>query len=405
MPDDIYNKRSRKKNRKKNMGKTSVRNIIIIAVAAVVIIALGLFLTRNKWIPELEKLGIYIGHSKSAEIDENGVLSNNGELAEGNFPIMLSNSSDYQMDIMKDDLVILSDTDFSIYSSDGELLEARSHDYSNVVLKTSADRSLIYESGGNKFRVETERKTVFEKTIEDKIIFARLSNDGYTAVVSTSDTYSCMLTIYDIKGNAIYYRGSVDRIIEVCFNNESTGCRVTVMDANIGQIVSRAYEVNFSSADEKWTTNQFETLCINSYSTTSDGLFILGDTKCAYYDKNGTYLKGYSYKNTLISGDFADDKSAMLFENEERRKTSLVLADGMEATPIEIVIDEALKYLVAEPEFAYVMTDNEIRAYDYAGELVSTANISDIYQSFLKSGNSIFLIGNSRIDKINFISS
>lgn len=404
MSDDIYNKRARKKKRKKAEGKSSVRNKIIFVLAALIVIVLGLFITRNKWIPELEKLNIYIGNSKNAEVDENGILNNNGQLAEGNFPIALSDSSEYQTGMIGDRLVILSDADFSVYSTDGEKLASRSHDYSNVILKTAANRALIYESSGNKLRVETSRKTLFEKTLDDKIIFARISNEGYIAVVSTSDTYSCMLTVFDMNGNAIYYRGSVDRIIEVCFNNESTGCRITVMDANIGQIVSRAYQVNFTSEDEKWTTNEFETLCVDLYTTSADGLFILGDTKCAYYDKNGTFLKGYSYKNTLISGGFMNDRAAMIFKNAKRRKTSLVLVNGMESAPIEKIIEGNLKYLVAESELAYVMTDNEIIAYDYDGNVVSKASISDIYHSFLKSGNTIFLIGNTRIDKINFIS-
>ncbi len=408
MSNNIYNKRSRKRMRrnkyKMQNGILNKKKIFLFIMGIIFILVLILFLTRSLWLGGLEKAGIYLGDNKGVTVDADGLLINSGEIAQGNFPIMLSDSSDYQMDMMEEKMVILSDTDFSVYSLDGELLDSRSHNYSNVVLETMGSRSLIYESGGKKFRVENQRKTVFEKTIEENIIFARISKEGYIAVITSSENYSCMLTIYDDRGNPIYYRGSVDRIIEVCFNNDSTGCRVTVMDASIGKMVSRAYEVVFTSENEKWTTNEFETLCINSYTTSDDGLFILGYTKCAYYDKNGMYLKGYSYKNTLTSGGFAGDKAAMIFENEERRKTSLVLSDGIGGVPKEYVIDANLKHLVVEPEFAYVLTDNEVRAYNYEGQLIAKAETSDIYYSFLKSGNSIFLIGNSRIDKINFIS-
>jgi hypothetical protein len=95
----------------------------------------------------------------------------------------------------------------------------------------------------------------------------------------------------------------------------------------------------------------------------------------------------------------------MTFENEERRKTSLVLTNGVDENPVEVVIDKNLKCLVAEPEYAYVMTDNEIIAYDYTGKECANVEISDIYNSFLKSGDIIYLIGSSRIDKIRFISS
>lgn len=408
MTDDIYSKRSRRKRRKQN-NRDSIeisKNFIIIAAVIVILIITGLYFTRNRWLPELEKLGIYIGYSNNAQIDENGVLANNGELAGGNFPLMLSDSSDYQTAVMNERLVILSDSDFEIYSSAGELIRSRTHTYSNVILKTSAGRSLIYESGGNKLSVETEKKTVFEKQLDDRIIFARISKEGYTAVVTTSDNYASMLTVYDDVGNPVYYRDSVDRIIEICFNNDSTGCMVTIMSADSGKIISNAYEVIFTQEQPLWTTSEnIETLCISSYATTDDGMFIIGDKKCGYYDSGGVFLKGYTYKYSIIMGGFSNDKSAIAFNNEKRRRVSLVLTSGVESDPVEIVVDRNLKYLVAESEYVYIMTDNEIIAYDYTGKEAAKAEISDIYNSFLKSGDIIYLIGNNHIDKINFISS
>ena len=64
-----------------------------------------------------------------------------------------------------------------------------------------------------------------------------------------------------------------------------------------------------------------------------------------------------------------------------------------------------MKDVSCEEDFIYVMTEREILAYDYAGNIAAKAPVSNIYTSFLKSGDTVFLIGNSRIDKISFISS
>lgn len=44
----------------------------------------------------------------------------------------------------------------------------------------------------------------------------------------------------------------------------------------------------------------------------------------------------------------------------------------------------------------------EIRAYDFSGELRSTAVISDSYSGFVRSNEYIFLEGYNRIDRIDY---
>ncbi|MGN0606588.1 MAG: DUF5711 family protein [Oscillospiraceae bacterium] len=494
MSNDIYSRRSRIKNRKMSKNQNYQRNrmIVICSAAFLIIIIIGMILTKDKWQSELQRIGIYSANSYDYERTEDGIIINSGNLAEENFPILLSDSSDYQVGIMEKNLVILSDTDFSIYSPSGELIESRSHDYSNVILKYENGRSLIYESGGKKFRVETNKKTEFEKNIDDSIIFARISNEGYVALVSTSDAYACMLTIYDPKGNAIYFRGSVSRIIEVCFNNDSTGCRVSIMDANSGRLVSTVYGFSFRDTDSSksknrltadaaelnsgeyiygeteefyhnvpdmvteadydaevtdeiadtfnenipaeenvtsepavtadifsldgnnddkdanndisWRTNLLDTLCISLNSTLSDKMIIIGDNQYGYYDESGKYLGGFNYKNALVAGECYDEKLVMIFYDDERRKSSVIIVPGAESNPIEKISDDKMKCISCEENFAYVMTEREIIAYDYEGNISAKAPVSNVYKSFLKSGNTVFLIGNSKIDKINFIS-
>lgn len=490
MSNDMYSRRSRKKNRKlNNQQKNPQKNkMAIYAASAFAIIIVVLFIVK---FADLGKLSGYSSDSNDYQLDSEGIIINSGKTAEENFPVKLSDSSDYQMGIMERNLVVLSDTELSIYSPSGILIESRKHDYSNVILKCENQRSLIYESGGSKFRVENNKKTIYEKTIEDSIIFARISKDGYIALVSTSPAYSCMLTLYDPKGNEIYRRGSVSRIIEVCFNNESTECRVSIMDANCGRIVSTVYGFAFrkdsnphvnalkaeaaelqsaistsyetqpllTSADTQiyssfevsdessvseisqdlqtdavsdsagsetaapvqtediftldgtggedeedvlWRTKPLDTLCMSLNSTFENKLIIIGDNLYGYYGEEGKYIGGYTYKNTLVSASCYDDKLVMIFSNDERRASSVIIVPGSTSAPIEKIYDDKMKAVICEEKYAYVMTEREIIAYDYEGNITAKAPVSNIYKSFLKSGDSIFLIGNSRIDKINF---
>lgn len=48
------------------------------------------------------------------------------------------------------------------------------------------------------------------------------------------------------------------------------------------------------------------------------------------------------------------------------------------------------------------MTQDEIVAYDFSGNLRSTAAISDSYTGFVRSDDHIFLKGYNKIDRIDY---
>ncbi len=334
------------------------------------------------------------------------IVVNSGTLMEGNFPISIPNDDiDYQFGKIGNNFIMLSDTHLYIYSSKGELKDTRQHDYSNSVLRTSNKRALIYESGGKNFKVENSRSTVYTKELKSNIIFARINEKGYVAVITTAEMYSCELTIYNERGEEIYNRGCVDRIQDLCFTTDNNGCVVATVDALGGQIVSKVMYLSFSNQDETWTTEPIETLCLDIQLTNDNNIFLFGDTKCAYYDMQGNQLGGYSYKNDLISGYVDDGKSAMIFENEERRKTTMLLIQDYKTTPIEIVVDNDIKKIYIEDNLIYVLRNNSLETYNFSGTLLATSEVSDVYKNFIKIGNEMFLISYDCINKIEYQSS
>lgn len=167
---DIVLLRKRKKRRRQLIKFTAFMFIVGTAVM--------LYSKRDVWFPKLEGIGSRFQSVKS-----------NGELAEGNFPLSISGGIDYQTGNLNGYLAILSDAYLYIYNDNGELYEERQHAYSNAMLQTAGKKAMVYESGGNRFRVESRSKIIYSKKLEDNIIFARLSDDGRAAVITSSETY------------------------------------------------------------------------------------------------------------------------------------------------------------------------------------------------------------------------
>lgn len=380
--DDIVELKNRKKRRKRR-----VKFLVFLLILA---IAGGLYYYRDTWLSKLKGIG-----------KQYQTIINDGRLAEGNFPLEINGGSEYQLQYSEDTVFLLNDAYIYYYNTDGGQLKKRQHAYVNPVLNVSAGNALIFESGGNDLCVENSEKILYSKTFDNTIIFARLSSDGYTAVVTTSENYSCELNVYDNDGKFVYGRNCVERINDISFNSDSSGCILSYLGADNGSLATSIQKINFSSDKETWTSPSVDTLGLETYGN-NGGAFVLGYTACAYIDESGQISSYYEYDGDFAGGDCKSGKAAVILNDDDRRKYTLAIFNGNAASPILVDFDEPLKYVLIYDGLTYVMSKEEIRAYDFSGTLRSTAEITDSYNQFRRSSDYIFLMSYNRVDRIDY---
>lgn len=361
-------------------------------VLVVLLVALGLYLKRDEWFPKLEGIG-----SRYQTIRQN-----DGTLADGNFPLSVSGGIEYDTAELDGDLAILSDAYFYLYSIDGNQIESRQHAYANARMEAAGKKALIYESSGSRFRVEGTYKTVYQKDLDEQIVFARISAKGYVAVVTTSELCACVIRVYDDNGDEIYTRDCVERVIDLSFSPEGDGCTIAMLNASEGQMITTIRAFRFKETVDRWTAPPLDTLCISVYNTNDGGVFLMGDTKCAYYDSNGQLTGSYTYTGKLVDGTCRDGKAALLFENETKRQSSLVLLKRSVDEPAEISFDTIVKSVAVQNGNAYVLTKSEILSYSFGGKPEKSVPVSDSYESFKQVDDYMFLFGYDKIDRIDY---
>ena len=375
----------RRRKRRRQMAKF----IAFILLASIIF---GLYVKRDVWFPKLEGIGSRF----------QSVKSSGGELSGENFPLNISGGIDYQVGNLNGYLAILSDAYIYIYTEDGELYEERQHAYANAMLQTSGKKALIYESGGNKFRIDNKRKNLYTKKMEQNIIFARISENGNVAVITTSDTYICKLTVFDDSGEEIYSRNCVERVIDLTFNEDGTGCILATSDAADGEIISKIISVSFDSKKDKWTSDALNTMCLKTYYD-RNGILVLGDTKCAYYSNKGELLTSYDYPSSLIDWDYRDGKKAMLFENEIKRQNYFTTIDSEKREPNQNEFSNSSANCIRISGGQVLILSKEgIIKYDFNGGGEKNISSESAYEKFILIDNYIFLLGYDRIDRIEY---
>ncbi|MCM1132360.1 MAG: DUF5711 family protein [Ruminococcus flavefaciens] len=380
--NDMVELKKRKKRR-----KMIIRLIIFMVIA---VLASSAYLTKEMWLPKLRGLG-----------KQYTTIVNDGRLAEGNFPIEINGGVNYQTDCSGGNLVVLSDAYIYFYSEEGGLIKKRQHAYTNAVMSAVDDEVLIYEHSGNRFSVEDRNDIVYSKELDENIIFARLSSEGYTAVVTKSENYECEVTVYDDRGEVIYERKCVQKVSDISFTDKSSGCIIGYIYAENGSIVTSVQKAVFTESGEKWTSQGLDTLGLNVYGY-DGGAFVLGMDACGYVDTSGQISSFYRYDGDLADGSSDGGQSAVIINSDDRRRYIMALFDGGGTEPIILSFETPLIDVVVNDGLAYVMTQNAVLAYDFTGSLRSTASVNDSYTGFVRSSNYVFLKSFSKIDRINY---
>ena len=133
-------------------GEVSERTNRILKIIAVVVLLLMLFVMLMSRVR---------GTSMSTVRDSyNNFFSSVG--GGGGFPYQVNSSNVKKVDVLNGDVYILYN-DRSV-ALDGSAKEIRSfdHSYATPALAMSPDRALVYDRGGNGFRVENRTESLFE---------------------------------------------------------------------------------------------------------------------------------------------------------------------------------------------------------------------------------------------------
>lgn len=380
--DDIVDQKNREK-RKQRIVKT----FVFLLVASVIA---GLAMTWEIWYPKLRGIG-----------KQYKTIVNSGKLAEGNFPIKVSGGSGYQLKFTKNLVLVQSDTYLYFYDKDGALLKKRQHAYNNPILRAAGGCALVYDNGGNDISFENEEETFYTKSFDSSILFARLCYNGTAAVVTTAENYSCKLTVLDKKGTVIYERKCIEMVSDLSFIDGASGCVLSSITAENGRLTTMVKQISFSESGEKWTSPGFGTLALEIFGS-PEGTFIYGDDSCGYIDTNGNISSYYQYEGTVAGGSSTRGKSAVVVNDDDRRKYCAVLFDGCGSDPLKIDLEKPAVSVLVYNDLAYVLTQNELLAYDFSGNLRSTASVNDTYTGFVRSEKFIFLKGYDSIDRIDY---
>ena len=291
-------------------GDVSERTSRMMKVVAVVVLLLMLFILAMSRVR---------GTTMSTVRDSyNNFFSSVG--GGGGYPCQVNSSNVKKVDVLNGDIYILYND--RTVALDGSAKEIRSfdHSFATPALAKSPDRVLVYDRGGNRFRVENRTESLFEGTTAEgeDIITASIGSKGNIALGTLSGSATSRLTVwnstYDKK--EFVWNCSDYSITSTALSENGKYVAVSVMGAKDGDTYSKIYVFDFEYSDPVSETEYPGTAMLAVNFTDNDTVVGVGDNKISF-------LKNLK-KNTEI--DYGTS-SLSTFTFSPNGRTILVLAE------------------------------------------------------------------------------
>lgn len=384
MEPKVQDLREYRKNKKRK------KRIIRFFIAFIILsLTLTIYVMRNTWMPYFEDI---VDNVKFEVLQKDKDKNSD-------FPITLTSSSDYKVKKLDNKIAILTDTYYNVYTPDGGICFSKQHAMANAVMKTAGKRAIIYDQGAFTFRVESKFKEIYTKKLDEKIMYANISREGYTVVVTMSDRYSSFMTVYDENGNEIFYSSNSEKIIGVDFTSKSNGCIISTMTTKNAQVVTTLTKYRFDSEKPVWQSESVTTLGIDVKVISDDKIILVGDTFSCFFSSKGEILKTYNYQSSLEGYSISDGKLALNFNNVELRKEYVIIISEAEKDCI-INFEQTVNSIYFDGNSLYMIMQNKLSKYSNNGNLLREIEFEGNYHQLTIIGNNAYILGYGILDKI-----
>lgn len=237
--------------------------------------------------------------------------------------------------------------------------------YSSPVIETDGSYLLIYDNGGLNLSLLRNGKTLFTKSFAQPITKARINRSGYVSVITKELGYKSVCTVYDKKGEEVYYIGAGDSYIVECgVTDNGKNLFLSTSNFSLDGIKSKISAYELDKEDEQVLFESDSTIFTNFAILEQTTLVAIGDDLTVGLSFQGKEKWRYDYNKLPLKTYSTNSSSHVAF----------VLKDTYDHL---VTIDKDGKIKECKPDI------NEIKNVDISGNrlLVSNAREAALYST------------------------
>lgn len=227
-----------------------------------------------------------------------------GEQTGGGFSENITGSSVKSMLRVKEGLALLTDTSLTLYNNKGGRLFQRQHGFASPIVRAAGKWILVYDAGGNGLRLETLASTTWEKSVDNRITSAALSNDGlYALVTDSSEGYTSEIIAYNRYGEKIYHWVSAElTFLDVALSPDGKSLAAVGVTAQSGAMKSSLliFDLNKEKPVAQYDSNSVMLFAIEYFP--SGTMAAVGNGEIWVCNKSGSIYQKHAFDDRELMG-------------------------------------------------------------------------------------------------------
>ncbi len=323
------------------------------------------------------------------------------EIGEG-FPVEISGSSvnTNNIDSYDTKLAVISDTNFFLINSTGDLSVEFLHNFSEPIMVSAGARHLIYDVGEKKYVLISDDNKIIEMQTEYPINVASIADNGTYAIVTQEDSYSSTLYVYTADSQLKYrFDFSTSYVTSLALNDDGSFALVACADSEEAKIFSKIYALDFTNVDPVHEYESQDNLIIDVAYNGRNNYYMIGDTSTVYY--NGSTFEEYGYEGKRLTSFDGEGENVLLSLSEYSGggECEVHILDGINANIVQL--DGTVEDISSHGISFAVLVKNNIYSYHLNGSLISSTETDNDTKSIaLCDEKRVYVLG---IKNINFI--
>ncbi len=309
--------------------------------------------------------------------------------------------------VMNRNVVTVSDTALTVMNSSAGQSINRQHSFGRPVLQAENGRYLIYNLGGNGFKIEGGSGTIYSGNAGSNIIAGDIASSGRYALATEAQGYPSSLLVY-LTDNTVQYRYNFSEyyVTGISLNSDGTGAAVSGIAAKDGGIVSAVYLFDFSNPEPVAVLTYPEVLMEKVEYLDNGTVAAIGDTATSMIDGKTGEKVDYSYQSRQMT-DYAIDRNRValaLTPYDNQSASKMVILDSTAAETGVIESTDAIDAISLYGDTAAVLTGTVITGYSASsGNAFGTAEAgSDPRGIALADEATVYILGVSQIRQARF---
>ena len=324
-------------------------------------------------------------------------------IGNGSYPINLESSDTLNTVSRGIYYYVLTDTRLNAFTNGGKEIYSHSHGFESPVLKTSDTRAMVFDQGGNEAYIYNLKEQKQSLKTDTEIINAAISDSGVYAVITRSESYASVVTVYSRGGKKIYtWYSSSDTVNNVVIAPNGKKIAITAFNAANGKFNSKICILNFNSANPINTVNIEGGPIMTLESYHRAGFIAATENKLYFTDWSGKGSSEYKNDYTLSCLRPGAGGTVAVFNRESDRADNRIVLFGTKGQQKkEFEFKGTVSDIAVSGGHIYCISDTEVFLYGSDGKLLRKAECGFGGVNIAPLGRTLAaVITDNRIDKI-----